>query len=270
MVKIDLGRIGAALAPARGDTFFDAMRALEDLGYATIWLSGGQTEDLGQITDVVRATKAVRVASAVLAVVRFDVHQVDALYRELEADHPGRFVVGLGGAHGPDPIGTLTRYLEQLSVPRDRIVLAALGPRMRAFGREHAAGILPILVTPEYTAQARADVGDDITLAIEQLVVFERDPDRARALARVPVGFLGNTPAYQANFRRLGFTDDDIASKSDRLVDALVAWGDAGTIAERVHAHLDAGADHVAISLVHDAESVPVDQWRALASELIG
>src|SRR5438874_12893258 len=113
MAWIDLGRIGAVLVPARSDAFFDAAREVESLGCATLWLSGGPMEALGQLADVVRATRSVRVASGIIAVVRFPVADVDALYTELESEHPGRFVVGLGGAHGPDPIGTLTRYLAE-------------------------------------------------------------------------------------------------------------------------------------------------------------
>ena len=121
-----------------------------------------------------------------------------------------------------------------------------------------------MLVTPEYTASARAQLGDDITLAIDQLVVVESDPDRARTLARVPLGFMGTLPSYQANFRRQGFTDDEIAERADRLVDALVPWGDADTVAAKIAAHYAAGADHVAISVVNGSDAVPVEQMAAL------
>ena len=144
MSKIELGRIGAALAPADHREFLAGVRQLEEIGVSTIWLTGGQIQRLSQITAVLLATDHARVASGIISVDRFSVAEVAALYDEVEVEHPGRFVVGLGGAHGPKPIGTLTTYLEALnSVPKDRIVLAALGPRMLAFARERAAGAFP-------------------------------------------------------------------------------------------------------------------------------
>ena len=96
---------------------------------------------------------------------------------------------------------------------------------MLDLARCRAAGAFPVLVTPDYTASARSVVGEDTTLAVEQLVVVGTDPRRARAIARGPLGFLGKVPAYQASFRRMGFTGEEIAQLSDRLVDALVPWG---------------------------------------------
>jgi probable F420-dependent oxidoreductase len=265
MSKIELGRVGAALAPADNREFLAGVRQLEEIGVSTIWLTGGQIQRLSQLTAVLLATRRARVAGGIIAVDRFAVGEVAALYDELEAEHPGRFVVGLGGAHGPKPIETLGAYLDALThVPRDRIVLAALGPRMLAFARARASGAFPVLVTPEYTASARAQLGDDVTLAIDQLVVVESDPDRARTLARIPLGFLGTLPQYQANFRRQGFTDDEIHGQADRLVDALVPWGDADAVAAQIAAHYAAGADHVAISVVSDTDAVPVEQMAAL------
>jgi len=115
---------------------------------------------------------------------------------------PGRLIVGLGGAHEPSPPSALTAYLDRLEpVPATARVLAALGPRMLDLARDRAAGAFPVLVTPDYTASARSRLGDDTTLAIEQLVVVDADPRRARAIARGPLGFLGRLPAYQASFR---------------------------------------------------------------------
>jgi probable F420-dependent oxidoreductase len=227
--------------------------------------------DLGQMATAVRATRRVRVASAIISVDRFGVDEVAALYSGLEADHPGRLVVGLGGAHGPNPLLTLGGYLDRLvSVPATARVLAALGPRMLDLARDRAAGALPVLVTPRYTAEARRRLGDDTTLAIDQLVVVETDPGTARATARGPLGFLGRVPAYRANFRRMGFSDDEIARLADPLVDALVSWGDADTVAARVAEHLRAGADHVAVSATTGpGVARAIEQWRQLAPRLI-
>ncbi len=265
MPKIDLGRIGAVVSP--GDAgFVETAVELEGLGFETIWLTGGPMQSLGQIADVVNATHRVKVASAIIAVVRFPASDVADLYDELSAEHPGRFVVGLGGAHGPDPLRILNSYLDDLEAvpPTDR-VLAALGPRMLDLARERAAGAFPVLVTPEYTARARASLGSDTTLAVEQLAVLATDAARARDVGREPLGFLGQMPAYQANFRRMGFTDDDIAERSDRLVDGLIAWGDVDAIAARIDEHGVAGADHVAVSLLTD----DLDDWRTLARRVV-
>ncbi len=270
MPKIDLGPIGGVLSPAE-DGFVEGAVELERLGYSTIWITGGPMSDLSQLADVVSATTSVTVASAIIAVVRFPATDVAALYTALQAEHPGRFVVGLGGAHGPDPMGTLNAYLDRLesTVPQTARVLAALGPRMFALARNRASGALPVLVTPAYTAQARTVLGDDTTLAVEQLVVLDDDAERARQLARGPLGFLATLPAYQASFRRMGFTPEDGADLSDRLVDALVAWGDIDAIAARVAELRDAGADHVAFNAVAASPAATQDARHELAARFI-
>lgn len=171
------------LSPGDGNAFVDTAVELEELGYQTIWLTGGPLESLSQIADVVRATKRARVATGIISVDRFGADEVSALYADLQATHPGRLAVGLGGAHGPNPLQTLIAYLDRLElVPPTARVLAALGPRMLDLAGDRAAGAFPVLVTPDYTASARSRLGDDTTLAIEQLVVVEPDPQRARAI----------------------------------------------------------------------------------------
>ncbi|HUV11014.1 MAG TPA: TIGR03620 family F420-dependent LLM class oxidoreductase, partial [Acidimicrobiia bacterium] len=148
---------------------------------------------------------------------------------------------------------------------------AALGPRMLGLARDRTDGAHPYLVTPEHTASAREILGPDRLLAPEQMVVLETDPTRAREIARGTLSmYLPGLPNYANNVRRLGFTDEDLtAPLSDRLVDALVAWGDAESIAARVRAHHDAGADHVAIQVLPftDIEVVMRDH-RTLADAL--
>ena len=125
---------------------------------------------------------------------------------------------------------------------------------------------MSVLVTPAYAAQARDRLGRDRTLAVEQFAVLETDPQRARTIARGPLGFMGQVPAYQASFRRMDFTQEEIDQRTDRLVDALVAWGDPASIAARITEQLEAGADHVLISLVTDtADAQSVEPWRQLA-----
>jgi probable F420-dependent oxidoreductase len=127
-----------------------------------------------------------------------------------------------------------------------------------------------VLVTPERTAEARGLLGPEPTLAVDQLLVLEPDRERAREIGRGPLKFLATMPAYQANFRRMGFTDEDISSLSDRLVDALVPGGTPEAIAAHARAQLDAGADHVALSLVSVSDPPPLEQWRVLAEAVLG
>ena len=273
VAKLGLGPLGVALGPQDGPEFAAVLAGLEDAGYDTIWLTGGPMRSLSQVGAAVRATRQVPVATGIIAVVRFAAAEVAATYAELEERSPGRFVVGLGGAHGPKPLPTLGAYLDRLdtqppTVPADRRVLAALGPKMLGLARDRAAGALSVLVTADYTARARELLGPDTALVVEQLIVPQTDPQLARQYAREPLGFLSQMPAYQAHFRRMGFTDDDTSQLSDRLVDALVVWGDEATIAARVAEHRQAGADQVAVNLITGSPELPVAQWRRLADVL--
>jgi probable F420-dependent oxidoreductase len=141
---------------------------------------------------------------------------------------------------------------------------------MLELARERTAGTHPYLVTPELTARARAGIGADALVASEQGVVLETDRDRARAIARLHLATYLGLPNYSNNWKRVGFSDEDLADGgSDRLVDALVVWGDEATIAARVQEHRDAGADHVCIQvLTDDPAGFPAEQWRALAPAL--
>ena len=271
MTSLDLGSTGAVLSPAE-DGFVDTAVELERLGYSTIWLTGGPMSSLSQVADVVRATSTARVATGIIPVDTFPSDDVVSLYLELERERPGRFVVGLGGAHGADPLATLNAYLDRLEgiVPQDRRLLAALGPRMLELAGARAAGALPVLITPAYAERARATLGTAASLAVEQLVVLETDPDRARTIARRPLGFLGQVPAYQASFRRMGFGPDDIGSLGDALVDAVVAWGGVDAIVRRVHELRAAGADHVAVSIVSASPAPTHAEWAAVAAALAG
>jgi len=157
------------------------------------------------------------------------------------------------------------------SVPHEEEVLAALGPRMLELAARRTAGAHPYFVPPEHTAVAREALGTGPLLATEQMVVLDDDPTAARAIAREHASRYLVLPNYTNNLRNLGFDDDDFAAPgSDRLIDAIVAWGDADAIVERVRAHHDAGADHVCVQvLVADPASFPREEWRTLAPALI-
>jgi probable F420-dependent oxidoreductase len=275
MPKLPLGPLGVTLGRWDWSSSLDAAAELDELGYTSIWLSGGQLDRLGQMRELVRAAPRALVGNAIIAVDKFPAADVATAYAEIEADRPGRFVVGIGGAHGARPLRTLGAYFDALDgatqvVPAERRVLAALGPRMLTLARERAAGALPIVVPPSYTKEARAILGTDTSLIVQQCVVLDTDAERAREAGRGTVGFLRGVPGYVAHFRRLGFTEEEIAGLADRLVDALVAWGDVDAVTAHVRSHLDAGADQVAVTVLDtgNGKSVPIETWRELAGQL--
>lgn len=269
-----LGALGVVLGAGDWDSSLAAVPELGELGYSTIWLSGAQLDTIDRVAEVARASKTATVGTAIVAADEFSSEAVARAYAELEAAHPRRVVLGLGGAHGPRPLHTLGEYLDHLdgAVPRDARLLSALGPRMLDLARERAAGAVPVLVTPDYTEQARARLGAESLLVVQQLVVLDEVPIRARDTARKVIGFLRDVEAgYARHFARMGFTDDDISQLSDRLVDALVAWGDVEAVAQRVAEHHAAGADQVAVTVIPaEPDQAPMAEWRELARALIG
>jgi probable F420-dependent oxidoreductase len=161
-------------------------------------------------------------------------------------------------------------YTAPLPDPLPPRVLAALGPRMLSLAAERTDGAHPYLVTPEHTAAARAALGDGPLLAPEQTVVLETDPDVARGVAREFVRPYCQLPNYANNLLRLGYTQDELDAGDDRVVDAIVAWGDVDAIRSRVRAHHDAGADHVCVQVLpHERGELPRQAWRELAPALL-
>lgn len=259
MSKLDLGPIGVSLNITPDDTHLDEANELERHGYGTVWVPGGQLDRLDRIAQLIQATTVIQVGSGIIPPDRYQSDEVASLYAELQASTPDRLVVGLGGSQKPPSLSGLHRFLDRLDnavppVPRERRVLAALGPRKLEIARNRCGGAIALLVTPAYTGQARAVLGEESILVIDQFVVLDTDPTRARRVARGHIRFLSRVPGYRANFVRMGFTESDIADLSDRLVDELVAWGDADTIAQRVKAHRDAGADHVILAVINEGE----------------
>jgi probable F420-dependent oxidoreductase len=254
----------------------DAAAELEDLGYSALWLGGSPSGDLDAASTVLGTTSKLTVATGIVNVWSEDAGQVSGSYRRITHDHPDRFLLGIGAGHRQfvgdayeKPYEKLVSYLDSLDVPREHLVLAALGPRVLKLARDRTAGAHPYLVTPEHTALAREVLGAGPLLAPEQHVVLETDPDAARALARQALRLYLGLPNYTNNWLRLGFTEADIADGgSDRLVDALVAWGSPEQVAKRLNEHLDAGADHVAVQIVSGDGSHHRVAFRELASVL--
>ncbi|TDC68020.1 TIGR03620 family F420-dependent LLM class oxidoreductase [Actinomadura sp. GC306] len=276
MARLDLGPVGVTLDVRDGGGHLDDAVLLEKLGYSAIWIAGGQLSTLDPLRDVVRATGTVQVGSAIIPARVHPAEDVVAFRAEVEATDAGRLITGLGGVQGARPLRTMNEYLDHLDaadppVPAEARMLSALGPRMLELARDRAAGALTLLVNPEYTAHAREILGSEATMAVMEYVVLESDPQRARDTVRGPIGFLTQVGGYPQNLRRMGFTEDDIAGPSDRLLDDLVAWGDVDAVAARVKLYLDAGADQVVLSVQPtDPDAVPHAEWRALAGALIG
>ena len=267
----------------------DAAAELEALGYTALWIPDVGGDVFGALRDLLDATSTIVAATGILNLWMHTAADVGVGLAALDADHPGRTLLGIGVSHSmlidqthpgayAKPLSVTRAYLDELdavspTVPVDRRVLAALGPKMLDLARDRAAGAHPYLVTPEHTQIAREALGDGPLVLPEQHVVLETDPARARALAREGLSVYLQLPNYVNNWRRLGFTEDDFADGgSDRLVDRIVVWGDEATIAARVQAHFDAGADHVCVQAYTGTERTdfPRAEWRALAPALVG
>ena len=276
MSKLNLGPIGVTLNVSTDETYLHEAAELEQLGYSTIWLPGGQIDSLDRLAEVIRATRTIRVGSAIISPDVYAANEVAQLYADLESTDPDRLVVGLGGPQKPRALQSLHTYLDELDgaeppVPATRRILGALGPRKLELARDRCAGAIPLLVTPAYTTTARGILGADSTLIVDQLVVLDTDAARARETARGPLRFLSGVGGYAAGFLRMGFTETDIADLSDRLVDELVSWGDADTIAAQASRHLAAGADQVVLGVLNDGDQPsPIEVARQLASRLLG
>ncbi|MFE2885596.1 LLM class F420-dependent oxidoreductase [Streptomyces sp. NPDC059272] len=264
--------------PARRGELAEAAAELEQLGFGTVWLGGSSAAR--HAVPLVEATSTLTVGTSIQSIWQYDAAESAADYAELEAAHPGRFLLGLGVSHAKladqyrRPYSALVAYLDALDtagVPADRRLLAALGPKTLELARDRSAGSIPYLVTPEHTAKARAILGETPLLAPELKVVLETDPTRARTVARDYLAMYLVLPNYTNNFLRNGFTESDLTNGgSDRLVDAVFAWGDESSIRTRIDAFLAAGADHVALQIVDGGsrEDLPREPWRKLASLL--
>jgi probable F420-dependent oxidoreductase len=269
MTKLDLGSFGVLIDVSADGAHRTEAAELEALGFGTIWLPGGQIDRLDRLAEIAAATRSARVGSAIIPAGVYEPGAVSQLYAELEASAPGRFVAGLGGPHGPRPIPALNDYLDRLDVPASRLILAALGPRKLELARDRAAGAILLLVTPAYVRTARALLGDQATLVIDLIVVLDTHAGRARETARAPLRFLSGVPGYRASFSRMGFADAEVEALSDRLVDELVIWGDPATVAARLREFRDAGADHIALHVRHEAgQPAPLAAARQLAPAL--
>ncbi|HZA08712.1 LLM class F420-dependent oxidoreductase [Mycobacterium sp.] len=257
LLKPDLGRFGVwTMGKVRPEQAVE----IEKLGYGAVWIGGSPSAELEFAEPILEQTDTLQLATGIVNIWKAAPGPVAESYHRIEKAHPGRFLLGVGVGHPEHtgeyrkPYDALVEYLDELdnhAVPTSRRVLAALGSKVLKLAAKRSAGAHPYLTTPEHTAQARELIGRTVLLAPEHKVVLSTDPEEARAVGRDTVGFYLNLSNYVNNWKRLGFTDADVAKPgSDRLIDALVAHGSADQIAKRLNEHLEAGADHVAIQVL--------------------
>jgi probable F420-dependent oxidoreductase len=270
----------------------ETARELEDLGYGALWFGeAAGREALSNAGMLLAGTRQIVIATGIANIYARDAVAMAAGQKTLAEAYPNRFLLGLGVSHAPlveqlrghryeKPVATMRAYLDAMDQAPYRSVapptkplrvLAALGPQMLKLSAECADGAHPYNVNPEHTAQAREILGPNAYLCPEQAVVLERDADKARQIGRDFLGLYLTLPNYTNNLVRLGFDESDFkAGGSDRVIDAIIAWGDLNTIRNRIRAHHSAGADHVCIQvLTADPKALPLREWRELAPALL-
>jgi probable F420-dependent oxidoreductase len=290
-----LGRVGLwtrqlDLQPA--ERVRTTVAELEELGWGSLWsweVFG--REALTNAGLLLAATRQMVIGTGIATIWARDPVAMAAAQRTLAEAYPGRFVLGVGVSHAPivdarghryqRPLERMGGYLDAMDAApwqgpplteEPARVLAALGPRMLELAAERSAGALLYNNPPEATAAARSVLGSGPLLAVEQAVVVEDDPAEARRIGREFIAFYLTLPNYVRAWDRAGFGPEERADGgSDRMVDAVVAWGSLEAIADRVSDHMNAGADHVCLQVLgSDRNGLPLADWRALAPALLG
>lgn len=262
----------------------DAAAELDELGYTALWIPdvGGQSV-LDAVGNLLGATKRAVIATGILNLWMHEPQDVAAEFAALTDRHGDRFLLGIGVSHAPlidsrepgryrKPLAATASFLDGLDaaerpVPTESRVLAALGPKMLQLSATRARGAHPYLVTTEHTASARETLGEGPLLLPEQTAILTDDADEARRIGTDWLRSYLALPNYANNLLRSGFTEDDVQQVSQRLFDAIIAWGDEGAILRRVAEHHEAGADHVCVQvLTEDPKQFPREQWRRIAA----
>ncbi|NVN51564.1 LLM class F420-dependent oxidoreductase [Mycolicibacterium hippocampi] len=263
----------------------EAAAELDELGFPALWIPDVGGPVLDSVDNLLSATKRTVIATGILNLWMHDPVEVADRYATLTETHGDRFLLGIGVSHAPlidskepglyrKPLAATKAFLDGLDsaaqpVPVANRVLAALGPKMLQLSATRAGGAHPYLVTPEHTHTAREVLGEGPMLLPEQTVMLTDDREQARAVGADWLRSYLALPNYANNLLRSGFTEDDVASVSDRLFDAIIAWGDEDAILARVAEHRAAGADHVCVQVITaDPTEFPREQWRRLAAAL--
>ena len=285
---VALGRVGIWSMELRGGDrgeVADAAAELDEAGWGALWIPGagapGIWEDADHLLD---STERTSVALGVASIWGPDGDGAALAFPRLTARHGNRLLAGFGvsnphsaaaaGRSFGSALSAMNSYLDSLDaasppLPAGHRVLAALGPRMVELAGRRASGVHPFLVTPESSQATRQALGPGAIIAPHQAVVLDTDADRAREIARSGIGMYIGFASYQANLRRLGFTDADVVpGGSDGLIDQVVAWGTVEDVVRRVEAHHQAGADHVALQVLTGHGRLPREEWRELSAAL--
>jgi probable F420-dependent oxidoreductase len=278
---MQLGEIGVwtSYRPFGAERAGEAARLIESLGFGTWWVGG--SPHVPDIRPVLEATSGLVAATGILNVWINDPAATAAADAQLRADFPDRFMLGIGIGH-PEatsdyrrPLAAMSEFLDGLDAsptppPVDGRCLAALGPRMLDLAGERSAGTHSYFVSVEHTRFARDRLGPGKLVVPELACVIEKDPIRAKAVARTYAQLYLGLRNYTNNLLRFGFSERDIADGgSDRLIDAVVPQGSAEQIADVVRVHLEAGADHVCVQPLGE-NGIPRESWTALARALLG
>jgi probable F420-dependent oxidoreductase len=290
-----LGRVGVwsfALQRLSAAEAGEVARRLESQGYPAVWIpeSLGSKELFSHAGILLASTERLVIGSGIANIYARDPMAMANGARALGEAHPGRFVLGIGVSHAPSvatrggsygrPLETMRAYLDAMADadyaapepdPPVPLVLAALGPRMLELAAERADGAHPYFVPVEHTPFARQHLGPEPFLVVEQTAVLTADPDEGRRIGRAFAKNYLALPNYANNLRRLGWSDGDLGGDgSDRLIDAVIAWGNVDAIAARVRAHLDAGADQVCVQLRAERSTDPaVEGYAELNAALL-
>lgn len=293
MSKMNLGRVGLWTAtfdmqPMKKSQ--EAIAQVEAMGFKTVWVPEAVLrEPFASTSLLLSATENMVLGTGIAGIHARTAQTMNAGWRTVSEAFPDRFVLGMGVSHAPmvtgahkvnysKPYSTMVQYLDNMDQAvffspqptSPRRVLAALGPKMLKLAAERCDGAHPYFVPVEHTVEARAIMGGEALLAPEQAVVFESDPAKARAVARMHMNTYTKLPNYVNNLIRLGYKEEDIVNQADNVVDAIVAWGTTDQVVSRVKAHLDGGADHVCVQvLTEDPRALPMKQWQELADSAL-
>jgi probable F420-dependent oxidoreductase len=285
---MDLSGVGIwsfQLRYSNPDEAADAAAELDELGFTALWIPDVGGPVLDSVDRLLSSTKHTVIATGILNLWMHDPSDVAARYASLTKTYGERFLLGIGCSHAPlvdaeepgrfrKPLAATRSFLDALDaaeqpVPAENRVLAALGPKMLELSATRTRGAHPYLGTPDHTRQAREVLGDGPLLLPEQTVILTEDRAEARAVGTDWLRTYLALPNYANNVLRSGFTEDDLSSVSDRVFDAIIAWGDEEAIRRRVNEHRAAGADHVCVQvLTADLREFPREQWRRLAAAL--
>ena len=285
---MDLSKLGVwfftdtMAAPMAADT----AKRIEDLGFSALWIP----ETVGRNPFVHAAWLLANTSSLVIATGIANIYHREpgvtlAAQNTLAEQSNNRFLLGLGVSHKPlveglrgltygPPVATMRDYLDKMATspytgppPKDKppTVIAALGPKMLELASEKCDGAHPYFTSPSHTKMARDAMGPDSLLCVEQKVIFETDPTKARDIARKAAQTYQRLPNYRNNWLRMGLGEDDVdGDGSDTFIDATFAWGEIDAIKNRVQEHYDAGASHVCVQPIHPDGRIGDVDWRVL------